>query len=468
MGPRPTLKSVHFTGTESFSKQIFSPARYNVPLFVCKRLALPVKHRDELNVLQRNRRKLLQRTKSYEESGNRKAEADASIKTEIGKPTTYHIPFYRCPKSLRNGHKEWMLPPNRYRLGGNISDLAIKSTGCKGPYQCFTDRFTQTSVSSRRKLANTETEEGKIPAEMNKLAHPKRYFVGKIRAGDRHKQRPGCRLALSQATLCWRNPAEPGPNCYFKGIFDIPTGVVRSQRRERQLKTPEAALAALTSVRHSYCAEPFPRPPPGRYQLSTCVSPPPLPPRPIDSCQQQRPRLDLTFNPYWNPYRQAATLRMHTVDIPVRRRKRGRNMKVAFGSGSARFKDQEFFPIGALKSSLPKKGCDGVNRKMVRTVTIGKTETPLKTAETVTSSGPAEKTDPLADLNRTRTKLFVIPRRDQTRFISSVETPSERVGDSTMRGESFEPSETSRTSALSGGSRIVEAEVLVTKALTGH
>ncbi|XP_058453020.1 uncharacterized protein LOC131431362 [Malaya genurostris] len=466
MAPRRTLKSVHFTDTESFSKRIFTPDRYNVPLFLSKKLITPMEHRDPLNVLQASRRKLLLRTKSYEKLDIRKADKESNIKLETGKRPTFPLPFYRCPKSLRNCHKEWMLPPNRYRLGGNISDLAIKSTGSKGPYQCFTgERFTQVTTGSDSQPNMAKFEDCKIPAEMNKLAHPKRYFVGKIRPGDRNKQRPCSRLALSQATLCWRNPAEPGPNCYFKGIFDI----AKVGCNERSKAQPKAPLPALAFIRHSYCTDRFRRPPPGRYQLSTRV-PPLLPPRSIDSSPP--PRLELTFNPYWNPYRQAATLRMHTVDIPVRRRrKRGRNMKVAFGSGSARFKDQEFFPIGALKSILLPKEGDGVNRPIAKTVAVGTPpKLPSKTAG-VASSVAGEKTDPLADFNRTRTKLFVIPRRDQTRLISHVKTPPEREDD-TKLNESFQ-SVTSGQDVLEpapfddGNSSLIESEVLVTKALSG-
>ncbi|KAL9696838.1 hypothetical protein quinque_000279 [Culex quinquefasciatus] len=158
---------------------------------------------------------------------------------------------------------------------------------------------------------------------MDKLAQPRRYFVGKIRPGDKATERPCSRLALSTATLCWRNPADPGPDRYFKGIFDIAPKLVATSPADPP-----------TANRHSYCAEPFRRPPPGRYDLMGRGLVPlnVAPPRQ----RRLRHRQEMTLNASWKPFRQVATLRMHTVDIPKRRRKRGRNMKVSFWTGASR------------------------------------------------------------------------------------------------------------------------------------
>ncbi|XP_052566447.1 uncharacterized protein LOC120423580 isoform X3 [Culex pipiens pallens] len=319
--------SVHYTGTETISRRTFIGPRYEVPLFLCKRLSVPVERSDtvEQEVLRNGRRELLQEMKHYGLLPNWKAGIAVNLcpdwKTSGKRPTNLSLPRPCCQKSLRNGHKEWTLPPNRYRLGGNISDSASKSTGTKGPYQCFTgDRFPTVvpgvSGGTPGLQPGEELYYEQIPREMDKLAQPRRYFVGKIRPGDKATERPCSRLALSTATLCWRNPADPGPDRYFKGIFDIAL--------PKLVATTTADPP--TTVRHSYCAEPFRRPPPGRYDLTVCRGLVPLnvaPPRQ----RRLRRRLEMTLNASWKPFRQVATLRMHTVDIPKRRRKRGRNMK---------------------------------------------------------------------------------------------------------------------------------------------
>ncbi|XP_021706385.1 uncharacterized protein LOC110678099 [Aedes aegypti] len=375
----PLLRSVHFTDSETLARKTFSPLRYNVPLFVYKKLTIPgVQRRDELRILANGRRQLLRRMlkANYSELPNCEDHINVNLEPDSTqawdrKQQAQHVrgnPFKSpCPKSLRNGHKEWTLAPNRYRLANNISDTASKSTGTKGPYQCFTgERFTsipRVVIQRSREGSRGEELATSLPAEMDRLGHPKRYFVGKIRPGDKNKQQTYSRLALSQPTLCWRNPLEPGPNHYFKGIFDIPpkkvppimTGRCQQRLHVKQLIAGPSATPGVPSVHHSYCAEPFRRPPPGRYQLPSSI---PIP-KPLLSIAPRRrnvppTRYDFSYNFAWNPYRQPSTVLMHTVDIPVRRRKRGRNMKVAFGSATARFKDEEFFPIGALKSVLPK------------------------------------------------------------------------------------------------------------------
>ncbi|XP_062713056.1 uncharacterized protein LOC109411980 [Aedes albopictus] len=496
----PPLRSVHFTDSASLARQTFSPLRYNVPLFVYKKLTIPgVERRDELRVLANGRRQLLRRMlkTTYGELPN--CEDHINVNLEPNSTRTWDQQWQkqpsehvhsnpsksRCPKSLRNGHKDWTLAPNRYRLANNISDSASKSTGTKGPYQCFTgERFSlisRVAATHGGPYRNEELGGISLPAEMDRLGHPKRYFVGKIRPGDKNKQRAYSRLALSQPTLCWRNPLEPGPNHYFKGIFDIPpkkvppivTGHCQQRLRMKQL-IAGPLLPPTPSVHHSYCAEPFRRPPPGRYQLPTSI---PMP-KPALSIAPHRRRIavparyDFSYNFAWNPYRQPATLLMHTVDIPVRRRKRGRNMKVAFGSATARFKDQEFFPIGALKSVLPKdakkrpnRAAGGANQKIVSTAAVVAEKTGMA-ADTV------EKT-PSANLGRTRTKLFVIPRKHQTKWIPSmpdVVVVAATVPNGTDQSASRESSVATSTALAAnldaesfgdGASNVMETEVIV-------
>uniref|UniRef100_A0A182VRE5 Uncharacterized protein n=1 Tax=Anopheles minimus TaxID=112268 RepID=A0A182VRE5_9DIPT len=102
-----------------------------------------------------------------------------------------------CPKPLRDGHKEWSLPPGRYRLGGSIADLANRSTGIKGRNGHPTkgrhpsnqprvkpslhDKFGATGNAELRDLQLDTLSAINLPAEMNKLLHPSKYFVGKIR-----------------------------------------------------------------------------------------------------------------------------------------------------------------------------------------------------------------------------------------------------------------------------------------------
>ncbi|XP_055633880.1 uncharacterized protein LOC129774199 [Toxorhynchites rutilus septentrionalis] len=410
-----TLRSVHFIDSEIYTRQIFTPNRYNVPLFVYKRLAGPAERRrtESQDVLIENRRKLFRAMTNYRGQSNWKViEINDVNQQEDSGTKSVRTSFKSCRKPLRNSHKEWTLPPNRYRLGGSIADLASQSTGSKGPYQCFTgERFRRspTKNSIWKWSLLTKNDYPHIPTEMDRLAHPRQYFIGKIRPGDKHKQRLCSRLAITQPTLCTRNPSDPGPNHYFKGIFDI---VSPTQPDQRQLM----ARPFVCSVHHSYCAEPFPRPAPGRYELMTRI-PPPVPR--AQCVSTHKPRLDFTLNPHWDPYRQPATLRMHTVDIPKRRRKRGRNMKVAFGSGNARFKDQEFHPIGALKTVQP--------------VTKFTERTTVPTA-VVDDSPKVEavilRNDSLENFCQARNKLFVIPRRHQTR-LSPISIPIE-IGSATV------------------------------------
>lgn len=104
-------------------------------------------------------------------------------------------------------------------------------------------------------------------------------------------------------------------------------------------------------------------------------------------------------------------------------------MKVAFGSATARFKGQEFFPIGAHKSVLPRGDHqDGANKTKKRQGSANQkivSSTATAIVRKASKAGPvlvatAATTDPLANLNRTHAKLFVIPRQHQTKQIPSV------------------------------------------------
>lgn len=147
-------------------------------------------------------------------------------------------------------------------------------------------------------------------------------------------------------------------------------------------------------------------------------------------------------------------------------------MKVAFGSATARFKDQEFFPIGALKSVLPKdakkrlsRAEGGANQKIVLTAAV--------VAEKAGMAADAVEKTPSANLGRTRNKLFVIPRKHQTKWIPSmpdVVVAVATVPNGTDQSASRESSVATSTALAAnldaesfgdGASNVMETEVIV-------
>uniref|UniRef100_A0A182UJH6 Uncharacterized protein n=1 Tax=Anopheles melas TaxID=34690 RepID=A0A182UJH6_9DIPT len=177
-----------------------------------------------------------------------------------------------------------------------------------------------------------------LPAEMNKLLHPRKYFVGKIRPGDRMTDRRTLRLALSEPTVCYRDPNHPGPGNYDPAKPQLPSHPGQTVSKQRP-------LPPCCYTYDLYCREPFFRPPPGRYDIRDA-----LPPHASDQSQP------ITVQPI-PPIRYGkATIRLNSIDIPVRPRKGRRNMKVAFLSGTARFRDRDFMPIGGLGKATPAGG----------------------------------------------------------------------------------------------------------------
>uniref|UniRef100_A0A182RT73 Uncharacterized protein n=1 Tax=Anopheles funestus TaxID=62324 RepID=A0A182RT73_ANOFN len=367
-----STRSVHFIDSETISKQIFAPARYNLPLFLCKKLnvhSTPVGNSTKQQCSSdQEKTTLLQRMAKYhineltKDTSSHKEKSFKISQLQSGAPAVrqgcrcnaHRLGWPRCPKPLRDGHKEWSLPPGRYRLGGNIADLANRSTGTKGR----NGHPTKGHYANRKRVRPTLYTESNshrdtinainLPAEMNKLLHPSKYFVGKIRPGDRMNERPTSRLAISELTACRRDPNSPGP-----GQYD-PEPKSRSQQ-----------LAALKKMLHSssscymydqYCCEPFFRPPPGRYDIRFALSQ--MPTGQVGTRREQihvpiqstisKPHTDARRPPPPPPLKRKVTLRLNSINIPVRPRKGRRNMKVAFMSGSARFRDRDFFPIGGL------------------------------------------------------------------------------------------------------------------------
>uniref|UniRef100_A0A182J3M6 Uncharacterized protein n=1 Tax=Anopheles atroparvus TaxID=41427 RepID=A0A182J3M6_ANOAO len=187
-----------------------------------------------------------------------------------------------------------------------------------------------------------------IPTEMNKLSHPRKHFVGKIRPGDRMKERATSRLAVSEPTVCQRNPDDPGPGHYETEPASSGQPATESGRNKRR------TVCGYTYDR--YCREAFPRPPPGRYELR-----PPLPPVP-PSRPSAGERIRIPLVACVGQLRREATLCLNSINIPVRPRKGRRSRKVAFLSGSARFRDREFFPIGGLSSRTTSTGKQRLGR----------------------------------------------------------------------------------------------------------
>uniref|UniRef100_A0A182M823 Uncharacterized protein n=1 Tax=Anopheles culicifacies TaxID=139723 RepID=A0A182M823_9DIPT len=158
-------------------------------------------------------------------------------------------------------------------------------------------------------------------------------------------ERPTSRLAISELTVCRRDPNDPGP-----GQYD-PEQQFRSHKITVPKRTSHAASCCYTYDK--YCCEPFFRPPPGRYDIRAATSTGQVRFR---SAQIRIPAQSKTTKPHpATEIRQTAptmrrkvTLRLNSINIPARPRKGRRNMKVAFMSGSARFRDRDFFPIGGL------------------------------------------------------------------------------------------------------------------------
>ncbi|XP_052901813.1 uncharacterized protein LOC128309454 [Anopheles moucheti] len=375
-------RSVHFIDSETISKQIFAPTRYNLPLFLCKKLnvhSAPLKNSTKQQwTSDHDRMALLQRMAKYhindltKDSTSRKEKSFKISQPQSGalavhprrRCNAHRAEWPRCPRPLRDGRKEWSLPPGRYRLGGSIADLANRSTGARGrdghPTKGKPSRHeTCTGTKRNKSSGHLDTISAiSLPAEMNKLLHRSKYFVGKIRPGDRMNERPTTRLAISELTVCRRDPNDPGP-----GQYD-PEPQSRSQQPTGPRKMSRSAASCCYTY-DQYCCEPFFRPPPGRYDIRAA----PLPLStgkvrhrgeqihiPIQSTTSKpHPDGDARGRPPPPPppppsssVRRKVTLRLNSINIPVRPRKGRRNMKVAFMSGSARFRDRDFFPIGGL------------------------------------------------------------------------------------------------------------------------
>uniref|UniRef100_A0A182PNB5 Uncharacterized protein n=1 Tax=Anopheles epiroticus TaxID=199890 RepID=A0A182PNB5_9DIPT len=144
--------------------------------------------------------------------------------------------------------------------------------------------------------------------------------------------RPVSRLAISDPTVCYHDPNHPGP-----GHYD-PEKPQQSRFHEKANKKPSSHLPCCYTY-GQYCSEPFFRPPPGRYDLRDAQA----------SSFGSQTRCAHQYG--------TVTIRLNSIDIPVRPRKGRRNMKVAFLSGSARWKDRDFFPIGGLGKATAGTRC---------------------------------------------------------------------------------------------------------------
>ncbi|XP_050069917.1 uncharacterized protein LOC126558026 [Anopheles maculipalpis] len=383
-------RSVHFIDSETISKQIFAPARYNLPLFLCQKLNVNStsgeKSAQRQCLKQHERTALLQRMAKYhikeltkgklkvKEMSFKISQPKLSILGRVRRRCNKHrIGWPDCPKPLRDGRKDWSLPPGRYRLGGSIADLANRSTGPnKGRHGHPTKGNARRRQSSLyAKLSATSGSASVrhpdtisaiyLPAEMNKLLHPSKYFVGKIRPGDRMNDRPTLRLAISELTVCRRDPNAPGPGHYHP-----------EQQTRTHNKVGKTALhpPVCCYTYDQYCREPFFRPPPGRYDIRDALPPIPASHRaeqihiPIQSTSSKPHSGDgHDARPAVPPVRRKVTLRLNSINIPVRPRKGRRNMKVAFMSGSARFRDRDFFPIGGLGKATARKQQSTTSKK---------------------------------------------------------------------------------------------------------
>lgn len=115
---------------------------------------------------------------------------------------------------------------------------------------------------------------------------------------------------------------------------------------------------------------------------------------------------------------------------------------MAFGSSTARFKDQEFFPIGALQSTIPSQYQHRrPRRKSAQSASAGgpNPNQSHRSSTNFAADGeePTTTAFQLATLDRTRTKLFIVPRRHQTvatlaRFLQAP-PPSLERGDTKIR-----------------------------------
>ncbi|XP_050088114.1 uncharacterized protein LOC126572663 [Anopheles aquasalis] len=176
-----------------------------------------------------------------------------------------------------------------------------------------------------------------LPAEMNKLAHPAKYFVGKIRSGTR----------LNGSVGRCADPVYPGPGHYFHDV-----GATDGKKRVNQVKATKRQHAVTIYQYDLYRREPFYRPAPGRYELSSKLleARGPTQVHPVRCKAPSIPRVN-GRSKKGQPARPAQReIRLNSVNIPQRLRIGRRNMKVAFLSGTARFRDRDFFPIGGLRS----------------------------------------------------------------------------------------------------------------------
>uniref|UniRef100_A0A182SIQ4 Uncharacterized protein n=1 Tax=Anopheles maculatus TaxID=74869 RepID=A0A182SIQ4_9DIPT len=175
--------------------------------------------------------------------------------------------------------------------------------------------------------------------------------------------RPTLRLAISELTVCRRDPNHPGPGHYHP----------EQQTRVPVGKNIHPSPACCCYTYDQYCREPFFRPPAGRYDIRDALPPIPAGHIRYRSEQIRIPIQSSSSKPHEGdtadaagpaaPVRRKVTLRLNSINIPVRPRKGRRNMKVAFMSGSARFRDRDFFPIGGLGKATTRKQQSTTSKK---------------------------------------------------------------------------------------------------------
>ncbi|XP_037032469.1 uncharacterized protein LOC119071622 [Bradysia coprophila] len=213
--------SFFFSDTQFLRHRSFVPSHYNVPLFIYSKFGRPK------NYNQRNKSFLKKQLQRYKKIYNRSALIHKAKYSECIAETKHLTNIHR-KRMLSNKGKEFHIPAaNRYEIKGiNLADIAVKQSGKKGPYSCFTGERDKTSYFGHMVewVGYTPISKGfyyDLPSEMNRLNQPKNEFVMKFRKGSRDKQRTYMRSMLNDLTLCPKDPKFPGPEKYYPQNFLI-------------------------------------------------------------------------------------------------------------------------------------------------------------------------------------------------------------------------------------------------------
>ncbi|KAK9874122.1 hypothetical protein WA026_002475 [Henosepilachna vigintioctopunctata] len=110
-------------------------------------------------------------------------------------------------------------PPNLYKIPdpGSLEALKARVVSSKGPYNLFTGERDGTSIKNHFSPPKDDAPDKYHlePSDLDKLLHhPSKKRCGKFLKDERFPKRPTARMQLSDLTMCYKDPNDPGPGHY--------------------------------------------------------------------------------------------------------------------------------------------------------------------------------------------------------------------------------------------------------------